>query len=316
MKAKRRTGMVVMLFAIVALGLLLLLGADAQRTVSAQEPLPELCGDKDAPLAKPLFAPPTVERKSGPNGSDLIVQNGVYVNEQGEIFGLVVKGPNQNPVLEYTRSLLVCFDQIYTGEVTKSGDPAKVRPTPTPGAAIVDRARSDVFVQFFLLGFVAPEQADKVAETLVSQPFSEWGASLKEFGALPEQARPKEYVQDNVVNFIFDPTVNGNITHQYNEKGLLKAVVTVEISRNSVTGGLCWKGTPVPLQKRVVSVDATRIASMTKSTTPPATALFDVGVRGMGPTTQANQYRLSGHFSAASTPTYRHPSLVRAVCNP
>ena len=158
--------------------------------------------------ANPLFAPATVENKKGPNGSDLVTQNGVYVNAQGEIFGLVVKGPRQDPVLEYTKSLLVCLDQIYTGEVTKSGDPAKARPTPTPGATIVDRARSDMFVQFFLLGFVAPEQADKVAETLVSQPFSEWGASLKKFGALPEQARPKEYAQDNVVNFIFDPTVN------------------------------------------------------------------------------------------------------------
>ena len=57
MKAKRRTGIVVTLFAIVALGLLLLLGVAAQRTVSAQESLPELCGDKDAPLREPTLRP-------------------------------------------------------------------------------------------------------------------------------------------------------------------------------------------------------------------------------------------------------------------
>ena len=317
MKTKQRNGMIVMMIGVVLAGLLFFLLAEGEhalsRAVFAEGPPPELCGGSDAPLQQPMFAEPTVEQKTGPNGSDLIVQNGVYVNRQGEMFGLVVKGLRPRPVVDYTRAMLVCFDQIFTGKVTRTGDQPKARPTPTPAAARFVGTASDLFIQFYRLGFVDPRQADEVAKILVSQPFEEWGALLKEIGALPEQARPEQFRQDYVVDFVIDPPVGRNVRHQYIEKRLSRADVTVEVNSGSVSGGLCWKTTPAPLQTRVVSVTGTRIASLTRSVPTPTTVLFDVGVRGLG---SSNKYRLSGRWSAlfdAAAPT---PVPGAPQCNP
>lgn len=251
----------------------------------------DLCSRDKEPIGQPIFDAAVSEPYEGEQVTEVWVQHGLFANDQGELFRMDVIGFTKAAVESYTQGVKVCLDQIFTGEVTtvEPGEPALDQPSKEFGMN-----PEDISVEVYLVGFFDPAKlsGDEVIKKILELPAQQWADKLKEMELLPDQARPKEFEQDYVIDFMIDPTANNSGTHHYPERSGTKAWVNVSVAGGggSVKGKLCRNG---------VSVDTTTVTkggALESDTLSHNNwgirATYDLGIKGNSNGT----YRLSGRL--------------------
>jgi len=274
----------------------------------------DLCPPDKEPVGRPVFDAPAPEPYEGEQVKEVWVQHGLFANEQGELFRMDVIGVTPEAIKLYTEKVRVCLDQIFTGEVT-GGEPSKPgfdQPSKEFGVN-----PEDLSIEVYLLGFFNPQEisGEEVIKEVFDVPAQRWADMLKEMKLTPEQARPEEFRQDYVVDFVIDPTANNGSTHHYPERSAMKACANVSVASGggSVRAKLC---------RNSGSVDTTTVtkggaleSDELSNDNLGTRATYDLGVKGNA----SGTYRVSGRWGWAGwSAAYLDPAPVGSLqnCNP
>jgi hypothetical protein len=268
---------------------------------------PDLCPPDGEPVGQPTFAEPAPEPYDGDQVKEVWVQPGLFANEQGELFRIDVIGATPEAVKLYTEQVKICLDQMFTGDVTGGEtQPGFDQPSKEFGVN-----PEDLSIEVYLLGFFEPAMRDQVFETLLSVPAQQWKDVLVEMKWTPDLARPEEFTQDYVVDFVIDPTANNRCTHHYPERSATRAWVNISVAGGggSVTSRLCRNGGSVD----TATVTQGGLASDTMSHDNGGTrATYDLGVKG----NPNGTYRVSGRWGWASwSAAYLDPAPAGSLQN-
>ncbi len=303
---------------------------------------PELCppvmDDKtiEEHLQQPFFQQVIGQQQLG--DKTVRAQQGLYANEQDEIFTIKVVGNNsqagEDAILAYSGAVRVCLDLILDDGISDK-IVADTEIVPAEGEEIV-------------IGFEElPDPEQVTAESLIIE-IESWGSitggdlSYDELGTilkdtvLEDAARWKlilnnrvsedyqlQYVPtdeaaksnpDAVLDFIIDPSINNGVRHQYREYRQKSVLTTVSVAGNSGAGkvraGLCKNSSSTPFMTRTVNRNGTKKATLSNSSSTSSTS-YDLGVVGKQ---KASRYRMSGRWYR----NYRDspPGGSHTNCNP
>jgi hypothetical protein len=245
----------------------------------------------------------------------VLVQHGLFANEQGELFRIDITGVTQEAVQLYAEKVRVCLDYIFTEEVASSEAYSAEKSIGQPSVPFGANSE-DVSIEIYLLGFFDPQKvpADEIIKPLLEAPVEKWLPILKEQGLTPDQARPGESKQIYVIDFTIDPAVKNAGTHHYPERSATKVWVDVSVKygNGSVKAALC-RNSALLASVAVTKGGAQESGSMSDQRNQSST--YDLGVKG-----NANgSYRVSGRWGWGGwSAAYLDPAPAGSLanCNP
>jgi hypothetical protein len=244
---------------------------------------PELCPPDMEATEQPTFGPPQKE-------GEVVVQRGVFANQQGEMFSLVVAGADEASVVEYTSQVRVCLDVVFTPEPAVAEAPVEAS---GQGGQGLDAGllMIEIWPMSLVLGGRA-ERAQDITRALVEMPVDQWEGHLLENEFVIKTA-DREYM----VDFVIDPSICNGCLHQYGERSNKRkawAKVCVSGGGGSVIEGLCLGGNTVPNSSCTVAKGGTETCVVSHDSGAGNTTTYDLGVRGLA---GSNRYRVSGRWN-------------------
>jgi hypothetical protein len=257
---------------------------------------PVLCDLDSGGLDRPVFSPVA-------DLDQLFRTSGLYANREGEVFQILVTGPDPSAVGVYARDLLVCLDHQYVDEPIEDGpidaetDTSSIRQ---------ELAGEDLFVEASFVGTLDdldPELLLRVLDEVAAEPDPgaqiEW---LAEFGLLFPGRSPAY-----VVDFVYDPKVGAGATHHYGLKFITKYWVRTSVFNGRATAAVC-RNSSYPHAALALSAGGDRVGEASDARNWPA--LYDFAVKGR----PLARYKVAGRWKAG---TYQQqPVSTYWFCRP
>ncbi|NOX63580.1 MAG: hypothetical protein GXP42_16780 [Chloroflexi bacterium] len=298
---------------------------DKPSPTPCNEPLPELCPDwtPDPQVAESIgsfpeitheLCPPDAEATQKPIFTNEVVfregkfvRPGNFINEQGELFSIIVSGADEMSVRQYTDNMLMCADAFFADQAS----PAKPDELDEFAANSLDALLAMpesllIEIDYIAQSGVTTPDAEKLLYAMAAQNVSVPPLPLADFQNQPDPLIVQleltladevflEFQTDRIVDFIIDPAINRAVYHNYRSKCQMRARVTVRMAESqgagSVSALLYRNGFPV--QSRILNKDEGIVKATLRHSSAPQHTTYDFGVYGRR---NQSRYRISGSW--------------------
>lgn len=267
------------------------------------EPIPpmahELCPPDGPVRHKPIFS----KTESTSDKPEVFQSFGNILNEQGELFSILVSGRDIEAIEQYKEEVIVCVDYLANDDTTTAEG---INPNDMSSHLLQDVLalhKENLVIEIDLIGFLNEGRDVQGERKLLNIE-----GNLVRLGSInverEQSARPVGNLSANFsgtwngifvshrIDFIIDPTIGKNRWHDYRSKCLKSAKGKVSISNQfgsgKVTGNIYRSGFFLDAKSVSKGSSGTLRDSRTRAST------YDFGVRGMA---SGNKYKIAGTWS-------------------
>ena len=291
--------------------------------VAQSEPMPteqhDLCPPDGEAAQQPIFIKDVLTMPDGRS-----VRPGNLINEQGEIFSIIVSAADEASVREYTDNVRMCADVVFSDAIS----PAEKETLPDVSMESVDALLAQpgsllIEIDYVAQSGVSPQEvervlADAAAEnTLFNAPLPSTGFQtptdplIAQLELIGPDDMVQEYQSDHAIDFIIDPRINRGVFHNYRSKCRKSARASVSVAgasgAGSVSALLYRNGRPV--RSGILDKNGGSTSVSLRYSSAPRHSTYDAGVYGRR---NGSRYRISGTWVKSYNAT--RPAGGGSVC--
>lgn len=265
----------------------------------------DLCPPDGEATLQPFFA--DIE----PVDTNTFVRPGLFHNENGEIFNILVYGSSEEAIAEYTNNVRVCVDVVFLKEQTTES-----AIEPPSGDLVAEAFTLNSENLFIEIDFVAQGTVDNatlseilnelaVSNNIIMQPLKSGDVMTRAQNIIPPDVMFDEYGTDHAIDLIIDPSINSGVSHDYRAKCRTSASAKIKVSGPSGSGrvtGYLYRNS-VGVRWGTVDKDTGNTVTILTHSSGSTHETYDLGVKGGR---NESRYRVSGTWTrsfSASAPS-------------